>query len=757
MMTDNELDNNHIKFTIKYGQAITKSLKEDIPLDENMISDMKFDNLCEFVLEWLIRSFRYWALIIYLAMEKTKNFFPHGEHRTKIGFIRVINHIPNNREVNYYDLDSFNLTVSLCDKKYGEKTGEELVELLNGFSIELFGSKYPHTNLHLLKKLINLLNVDCFLFNTDSSPYGCRFLLGRMEKRFVDQAEFYMVITEYIRSPQLVLSLAAEVYGKSSIMRKTALEVITFNKSEKYFDQTKYELNRALRHPNSAIREGLKSCIFHFYGINNKKQFLDIKDIYLNEMVEMIFMHETGHILTYKQLDPVEYAFQNCFNESDDVLHTLSEMLADWAIEKDSKKGTISKIVELSKVDIKRATKEFYTLLSDNWFVDEEEEYLPLFSNCQVGLGSAFICADRSINFKKLEAENGEIYHLLLMIFKDIIHRLLDVIHNAHYNFGVSTLDYDDLEQQVFEMYENSPNAKSSIEELRKFTFYWKNIIGQLDYSQDGWEQFNKVFSEGAAFLEQTILDFASGGNAQKYGNSLRKFIVERAKETGIIKQLPQVDTALAVQKACKAIGMPDIKQKHVQEKIKKISEGYNYSAEIYYEGEKDSFIEILQEMMFESGYGEIESGMIIDNEYFSDMMLDEQKINIKDELENLLCQLEAEYYLEIDVLRINTKYSTMRQIVEELLPTMKFINGNKMAEKIKAIEYIDLNNDALMEVLIPIYPGYMDWNSIQAVWEINEDLRPDEFMLRWIIDKDFLEALSDAYLLQTDNKAGKN
>jgi hypothetical protein len=123
----------------------------------------------------------------------------------------------------------------------------------------------------------------------------------------------------------------------------------------------------------------------------------------------------------------------------------------------------------------------------------------------------------------------------------------------------------------------------------------------------------------------------------------------------------------------------------------------------------------------------------------------EKRKEYIKDELENIRDQLESEMYMEIDVLKINKKYN-IKPMVEELLESITFFDGKKLKDKIKEITYEELKNDALMEVSIPLKRGYMDWNTSQAVWRINQDLRPDEFIMQWTIDKDFLESLIEVY-----------
>jgi hypothetical protein len=80
------------------------------------------------------------------------------------------------------------------------------------------------------------------------------------------------------------------------------------------------------------------------------------------------------------------------------------------------------------------------------------------------------------------------------------------------------------------------------------------------------------------------------------------------------------------------------------------------------------------------------------------------------------------------------------------MLNAIQFFDGGSLADKIKAVESASFDNDAILEAVIPLRRGYMDWNTIQAVFRINQDLRPDEFWLHWSVDRDFLEFLFEGY-----------
>lgn len=752
-LTDDELKKLHGQLTTKYGTALQNDAQslEDRRLAKLVAKKVSADkqdeeitSVQEFVKEHMYRQLKELALIIYLAMDKRKDFGIMGEQRVSISFCRNILNIPNNREVTQFDADRFRRILDECDKRNGNKSGDAYFAYIKNYSLEIFEKKYPYHSLTEVNVLLGLLAVDYYLFGT-LNVYAVRFILGVIEKKQIGENGIFIIQKEYIRSPQFVLSIAAEVHEDSTMIRQEACEVIFFNKWQRFYDQSKAERKRALYHVNSALREGIKVRALSFYDAVNKDGVLKVKDIFIQEMIDGIMWHEMGHHVSYADMDPIHHAFRSNITEGEKAGTVLLEALADWAPNKGQRKGAFTRFAELAQTDIKKATRDMYVYMSDNWFVDETEEFMSLMSNVLVGLTIYFINLDGSVDFVRLSKEKDQIYSFLQKRYKALLDKLLKVIYEANYLVGIHKLDYKNLEKEVYKIYQDSVNARP-LEELRKFTHFWINVVAYLKkFSKAGWEQYQNVLNEEAAVLEQMILKVITKGNEEKYKNSLREYIVTRAKEIGIIATPPQIDHKAAVQKASEAMKMPEKVREQVNAKFEEIMGGKNYDISISYEGEKDPFIAVLQEMMLKSSYGEIKSGMLIGEYYNPEATPEERKEYIKGELETLRDQLESEMYLEIDILRVNEKYP-IRPMLEELLTTVNFFNDHKITEKIRSVEFTAFENDALMEVFIPLKRGYMDWNTSQAVWRINQDLRPDEFMLQWTIDRDFLDALVEAY-----------
>ena len=758
-LTDEELEIKHSRLTDMFGETIKEALKDDsLSIDEKRKTlyeaiktnesklKQEFYSVNEFVKEYLYRELKELALIIYLAMEKNNDYGPMGEQRVFISFCRNILSIPNNREVTQFDADRLRLIIYNYDKKNENKSADEYINKIKNYSIKILGERFLPDNYYKLNTLLSLLKTDYYLYNYNSRLYTISFIFGVWKKNRINNNEYHVMEKEYIRSPQEVLSVAASIYKDSMFCRKESVEVVFFNKYQKYYDRSKAEQKRALYHINSAVRESIKGKALAFYDSFNKKDILEIKETFIEEMCDGIFWHEQGHHISYNDMDPIYKAFKTNFCGTGDVGHVLIEGLADWAPQKDHKQGAFSRFLELSKTDINRATRCLYVYMSDNWFLDEDEEdYMVLMSYVLVGLTVYFIKNDDSIDFDRLTVEKDQIYEVFLKCYNILTEKLISTTRVSKYNLGREILDYNVLEKKLLKKFKNSHKI-TTLKKLRESSSFWLDIFIHLrDYSKDGWEQYQSVLKEEAFQLEQMILRFVSKGNNERYNHSLKEYVIEHFKEVGILETPPKIDYKSIIQKICGKIKIPKKIQEKVQKRFKEIIDGINYNILIDYDCEKDPFIIVLQEIMLESGYGEINSGMFIGEYYDLYYSNVKRKKYIKDELETLRNQLESQMYLEIDNLKINKKYYIQR-IVEKLLKEITFCNGLKLSEKIKSIECVNFNHDALMEVFIPLRRGYMDWNTSQAVWRINQDIRPNEYILEWTVDRYFLEALFEAY-----------
>jgi flagellar biosynthesis regulator FlbT len=553
-LTDEEINHMQNEHASQYKEMLDDSLPfEDRKLDKLVAAKYKdkphqkrvIKSVCDCFLEYLYRHLRELSIIIYLAMLKLNEFGPHGENMVSISFCRCILNIPNDCQATFIDAMNFELILDEYDRRNGSKSGEEYKSYCNNFSINLFGRNCTAADFDdIANELFILMGMeDIFLWGALSSPYGLRVCLGVLEEHEIEKNKYLVMRKELIRSPQLISSIAAEVFKDSTIIRMVSIEIIFRNKWEEYFNQSALDRKIALYHDYSAIREGFKKYALLHYGISNKEELEQKREAFINDMILIgVIWHELGHHIGNEDMKQEHYDFHWVFPNADSIGSSLEEALADYAGQKGSKKGPIISFLEMARTNINAATAMVFVYLSDYWFLDDEDEYFGIRSNVMVGTMISFLRPDGTVDFERLGTSIEKLYIFFLERFGNLVDQLLTVIRNAEYDFGVRKLDFQKLEERIFEMHQNTRNAKP-LEELRHSSVYWANAVDFLEkYSVEGWKRYQQVLADETINVQRALLNIITENNGEKYNNSLRLFIVEKAKESGIIQKLPKVE-----------------------------------------------------------------------------------------------------------------------------------------------------------------------------------------------------------------------
>jgi len=549
-ITDEALEIIHAQYTAKYGGDLNdenKSFQERCleTLVKNTVKPEKAKEeihaVQEFVKEYVYRRLKELAMIIFLAMKKRGDYGGMGEDRVAISFMRNILNIPNNTQVEQFQVFQFNRIVDECDKRYGKKSGDEYMRLIDNWSLALFNKTYPYHSI-TINPIFELLKAPYSICGTLGS-YKTEFIFAECEIMEYDKYTAYMFKREYIRSPQKVLSAVAMPYGGGTVVRREAFEVIAFNKYQTHLnDYGKYNFFGMEEHINNVIGDAVIKHIFSGFGIDldnfsieeSKDKYEKIKDSIIVEMEDGVLWNQIGSIVYKENLDPIYAAFRSCLVYKTDGISTIyGSVLADWLPKKGKLQGAMSRFCEIAEFDPVRASRDVYMYLSDNWFT-KEDDFMIRTTNVSAGLVVPFINDDASIDFENMKKEMPAIYDLALNRLNALYEKLMAIMRKAHYLIGIHKVDYASLEDLVFKMYQNSKNARS-LDNLRIFPSFWVNMHGYLkQHSPEGYEEFQAVLAVEALEFETAVLDYITGGNAGKYYD-LRGYIFGCFLKIGII------------------------------------------------------------------------------------------------------------------------------------------------------------------------------------------------------------------------------
>jgi hypothetical protein len=687
------------------------------------------------------------ALLLFLYMEKTDDFGQMGEQRVSISFCRNILDLPASQEVTQEDADRFRELVDAFEKKLNISSVAKIKEHVGQFQLDILGEKLNLFNDKPINQYLEFLGIPFRIFVGNMKGLTT-FIYGNMETKTITGKDIVIIKKEVVRSPHYVLSIAAGQGSVGVFIRRESCETIFYNKWVSFFSLTPQERQIVNVHPHSGIREGIKEAALKHYQVSSAAELEKIKETFIQEMIEGIFYHEVGHEVGEKDVIPLE---ENCIAKSrgvvgDDVIVVLKEAIADWAPAAERLSGPLWHFLQVSKKDKLKATRLIYVYLSDNWFIDADDEFMGIQTDLLCALILDFIQQDGEIDYTRLEKEFQGVYQFILKRYLGILERMFQILREATYSAGIHRINFDTLEKELYKVY-TKDNKQLTMEELRAKTTYWVHLMGLVkSFSQETYNKLEEWIAESAKEVKLAVLEKVTRGELGKYNNSLREYIVQKMAEIGVFKKVAAPKVGLIVFDLAKSLKMPDTIEKKVAAQMEKILDGDSIDIAINYEGKPDPFWAVFQELLLRSGYGNIRSGMAVGENISSNDTPEEKKKHTLEALESIRDQIESEMYLEVKLLRVNSRYID-EDTFEGVLGEVKFYDGKELKEKLQSVQYIEIKTNSIFEVYIPLKRGYVDWNTSQAIWRINQEIRPEDYLKQWTIDAEFLKSVLEVFI----------
>jgi hypothetical protein len=772
-LADNVLEDLHAYFTEKYGRRMLDEslsvekrhlgvlVNEESPAPGgpppvDYISAVKKDGglpsredeqnaVRECVKEVLYRQLKKLALAIYLCMQKKRSWGTIGEEGIIVSFSRSILGISNSNSVTNFDIRRFLHILDKYDTELGNKSGDEIAGYCKDKKIDLFGREFSFPD---LCNFIKLLDADYYLYS-NSGPFCAEFIFGKAAWTKIADTPIYTFLDEYIRSPMHHLSIVGRSPSPIQI-RRVSLETACFNKWKSLFDDSRIENRIPSRHPYNIIGKRIRKRAMLLYGIFTNGDFPEKKDALIADMVDGVIWHEFGHEISQADMDPVHFAIRGNIREEETIFSALEELLADWAPERGEKKGALVRFVELSNSNRNNAAALFYMFLSDNWYIsDANEEYFSLRSKIYLSLGLYFLGDGGSVNFERMAREHDSIYAFFMEKFRRLIERFIDFIARGTFIKEGRQVGYEALDAEIFSRRRQNNEALTR-EAMKKEHGYWREIISCMKASEESSGQFRVFLDKESAALRQDVLELVSGGNAAVYDNSLWLYITARCGETGIYTPPAVIDNKKLVQRACEKAGLSWEKFKYVYKRFESVLNGRSLDVSTDYKTSGNTpnpFINVLQEMIFESNHRTIRSVVVNDKRDTGIRLEDNKELDeyIRDKLKIFRDQIRDGLYPYIELLRVNQRRAG-EAFIEKIMRSLLFSGAGGLKNKIRGIKFQPLDPDVILEAVIPVRRGFMDWNTIRAVYRINNYMRSGDIMLWYTIDRDFMELLFEAY-----------
>ncbi len=697
-----------------------------------------------FLLEYLTRELRHLSVIYYCFCRTADLWFGFGEERVDISYCRNFMGIDNYEDVTQYDVDMMFRKIRDEEKKMNLSihTADQYQKYFHDYEFDFFGARIKAESLKVLNKDFERLG---FPYKIKSEiEYGMvSFLFYKPES---NDGRVEIAGKEIVRSPSYILSLAS--FG--DLVRRESLEVICKNK---WFDtETIFESIEWQKNINTSIWKSLSRKAKQLYGLDDNNHN-EKRNIIINECIKQVEWFINGR---YAKESLISQSFKNMRSSHvqifksdhdwnrDSILEVLDYALIDWASD-DIRAGFVYNLINTAKVDREKAERMFWVYLSDNWFLDADEEYMANQNDILHALLLKFINKDTSIDFQNLEVEYYSILEFLTQAVTELENDIMEFLNTPVYRTKDRLMRFSNITSDLLVKY----GKYSTIEEMQKNSEYWDDIFLYLKKSAPSfYNSMNGMIDELCEKFRIKLLNFVTEGNGVMYNNSLRDYVFGRYIEVGFLT-IRNVDEVMQVLDNYLKYRKLDLRDKDIVKKqFKEVLLNKKDMSYLYAGGDDFSnpTLEILQYLMMDTNLGEIE---LTDRAKVSENFIDDEygvfrQDEIKYEIESICQYMDEEVYPgEISLLKVNSRYSSE---VKALLKNTFLECGEPLSIRIKKVsEHSFDDNSVLFELYTDIHFGYMDCNTSQAIVKINREIRPFDFFSSMTVDSVFIEYLLDS------------
>ncbi|MFA5928519.1 MAG: hypothetical protein WC838_04390 [Candidatus Margulisiibacteriota bacterium] len=738
------------------------------------------DEVRAIVEEAIIRQIEYISQLQYYIMEKTGDYTDLGEQRVSISYCRLLLKIPTDQEVSQYDADRFRKNIQEARSRFRDLPLDKLQVLEKQEKFNILGREYDTFQDKELNEALAFLGSKKRL-TIGFFGHHRSILFGDVVEQNMNGYRIYLQETEEARTPTNCLSIAAIIGEKNVTIRKVAMETIFYNKWVKVFLYHDTELRKLMSSLEGNIREVIKQKALLIYDVHSAQELVQIKELFIDEMVEQVLWHEIGHGLCLESMNEDDAALGEAFLHFEhDIVGVLKEFTADCAPTKGDLRGPLAHFCELAlnQGEYSKAARMLMVYLSDNWFLDPNEDFMADQTDVIGSVISKYISPDMRIDFKQLELDLPAIYDRMQVQLLAMVHNVKDKFTNAVYQAGNLRYDYNEVKEMLFKiMEEDRDEFTAPVGTLQYQTTFWMNLFNYAkDHSADVYQSVLKEVSEDKDKVKTQILrELAGQGPAEaRFGNDLRQYLYERMKLLGLYEEKKQISILEAVQMAIEETFLPYTQRADVERTIEDILDhcleqkiAVSTSADL-----PNPFVTVLQEMLVRGQAGRINDGMAFEDlspnpsppslrKAFGGQRGEDGSVIpaqagiqvvgvrgklLKDKILEIKKHFDDGTFQQINELRVNSAYAD-ELTVETILGETILADGVPLSDRIGHVELQAFSENKVMEVFLPISWGYWDWNTVQAIWRINQKIRPYETEKAFILDKLVLQQIVTAYL----------
>lgn len=384
----------------------------------------------------LIQQIRFYAFLIYALKLRTGDWGILGKDQIQMSFCRQLLALRPDVVVTGEILSQFELIVDEGIKEFGFDSWDisRLKTEIEALSITFQGVEYDIHHVMNINPVLRDLGAD---FTIQGGAYGDEkeLIIGEGDIEDIEGYHVVRIRKELMRTPNVIVSMAAAIGYQSVFVRYDALETIFYYKwysfAEMVFSPAFSMINWPVSH---RISTWIKEKTFDAYNVHTLMDIAAVKEIFIQDLSENVLNHELGHgIIQHHYLPEQPAAFgeaMKVFGET--IITTMLEIFAESAPRKGGLKGPLLAMCETSSQDMVKANRQFWMYLSDVWFFDTAETFMFDFSDGIVLVMSQFIREDGSVDFDGLslcfDDNNSSFLYEMKMFYLTVMDELMAAV-----------------------------------------------------------------------------------------------------------------------------------------------------------------------------------------------------------------------------------------------------------------------------------------------------------------------------------------
>ena len=456
----------------------------------------------------ILSQCRYLAFLVYHYLSKSNEWGDAGKELVQVSFCRWVLSIPNDQLLSYDHFIEFEQVIEteLKTLDIAHLPKDLAKTMLRRFEITICNCNIPLRDTRSINALMEFFELDWFFYQSGFDSI-MQFVLFEGSKTFKMGYDVYLAQNELVRSPTIVVSLAALIVQNQILVRTDALAVVFYQKWVRFFD-TNDLIDVPIHELDFSISAGIKQRALHLYGASSMQSLQLIQNQFISDMAETITHHEIGHGAVQNEILSLELDAlgKGTSQYGETIFRSLLEFFADFVPHKGETIGPIQHMIDISKQDRKRAEGMYYMYFSDTWFFDTSDTYMFGYSTMLALVLLQYINDDLSIDFDSMEADiqfDSERYLKGPVTMYEKMIQIYELgILSIERKLKRSSFDIDGFECQFEKLSEMINNV------LKKFQVIIdpKDASYQVKFWADVFN-FHHRYASNAQLLESYILD----------------------------------------------------------------------------------------------------------------------------------------------------------------------------------------------------------------------------------------------------------